>query len=297
MPSAAPPAPSSRRVRRVRNGAAGARWEAVIGSAHPRLAPWLAGDYHGWVESAAEPFCRLEAPSDVVPLILNLGAPFLVVAPGDATARRVARTSFTAGLADAYALTESVGTSRGVQVNLTPLGAYAILGLPMDALTNRVLDLEEALGAAGRDLLERLGNAPSWEARFDLLDHFLQARIERGRRASREIAWAWGRLSASRGGAPIGELARELGWSHRRLIARFREQVGLPPKTAGRVLRFHRAVETLRAQARVDWADLALGCGYFDQAHLIRDFRAFAGVTPAEFQRRCLPEGGGVLGA
>src|SRR5262249_41720275 len=154
-----------------------------------------------------------------------------------------------------------------------------ILGVPMHALTNRVVDFDDVLGADGRALLERLGNVPTWEERFDLIDAFLLARATRGRAPAREIAWAWRELVVTHGGTGIARLAAELGWSHRRLIARFREQVGLPPKTAARVLRFHRAVGALRERATVDWADVAVACGYFDQAHLIRDFREFAGTT------------------
>ncbi len=286
---------SPRTLRRLRNAAPQASWEAVIGAPHPGLAPWVDGDYYGWRERATAPFRRLEAPSSIVPLILNLGPPIRVTTPGYGPAEGAALGSFTAGLSDSYAVTESLGESVGIQVNLTPLGAYRMLGVPMHLLTGRVATLDEILGAAAGSLLARLAETADWSARFDLLDAFLAERCALGRAPDAGVVWAWRRLEASAGGAAIGGIAEALGWSHRRLIARFREQIGLAPKTVARVLRFHRVVSALRERPQVDWADVACAAGYFDQAHLIRDFGAFAGTTPTEFQRRCLPEGGGVL--
>ena len=89
-------------------------------------------------------------------------------------------------------------------------------------------------------------------------------------------------------------LAEELGWSHRRLIARFREQVGLPPKIMGRILRFDRVTQLLLDVEGPRLAEVAYECGYYDQAHLNRDFRDFAGTTPGDYLARRLPQGGGV---
>jgi AraC-like DNA-binding protein len=84
----------------------------------------------------------------------------------------------------------------------------------------------------------------------------------------------------------IGALAREIGCSRKYLASRFQEHVGLAPKSVARVLRFERAVRMLgRAGAGVRWSELALACGYYDQAHLIRDFRQFSGQTPGAYLR------------
>ena len=91
-----------------------------------------------------------------------------------------------------------------------------------------------------------------------------------------ELEWAWRRLMETGGGVPVGALAQELGRSRRHLAASFREQIGMPPKALARLLRFERAVERLRGGA--DLAELALDCGYYDQAHFNRDFRQFAGA-------------------
>jgi transcriptional regulator GlxA family with amidase domain len=99
-----------------------------------------------------------------------------------------------------------------------------------------------------------------------------------------ELAWAWGRMVASGGRVPVRRLAETTGWSERRLLRGFREHVGLPPKTFARLLRFRRAVARLEREGARALADVALDCGYYDQAHFNRDFRAFAGATPTEFR-------------
>ena len=88
---------------------------------------------------------------------------------------------------------------------------------------------------------------------------------------------------ATRGAVPIGRLADEVGWSHRHLIARFRQQVGLPPKTAARLVRFDGVWRRLDQRQPPDWGLVAAEAGYADQAHLIRDFREFTGTTPTAF--------------
>jgi transcriptional regulator GlxA family with amidase domain len=87
----------------------------------------------------------------------------------------------------------------------------------------------------------------------------------------------------------IGRLAREVGWSHRHLIARFKQQVGLGPKTAARLVRFDEVLRRLDERRPLDWGLVAVEAGYADQAHLIRDFRQFTGTTPTEFLPRTLP--------
>jgi AraC-like DNA-binding protein len=107
------------------------------------------------------------------------------------------------------------------------------------------------------------------------------------------VAHAWRRLEVTHGQVGIGALARETGWSHKHLIAQFTEQLGIAPKVMARVLRFGRAAEMLKISDRGRFADIAYACGYYDQAHFTRDFRAFAGVTPSALLSSQLPNRGG----
>jgi AraC-like DNA-binding protein len=99
------------------------------------------------------------------------------------------------------------------------------------------------------------------------------------------------RLGGHSDGIRIAGIADDLGCSHKHLISRFREAFGMTPKTAVRLLRFEKAVGLIESQTPT-LADIAIDCGYYDQAHFHRDFRRFAGCTPAAFRERLVPDDG-----
>lgn len=283
------------RAQIVRHHSALGQWEIVSRAPDPRLRPHVRV-YQGYVERTPGVARRLETPSGDVVLIIGLGPAIRVIDPRDPARATGPRRAFVAGLHDAYMLTESSGAQHGLQVNFTPIGAHLFLGLPMDALANRAVELEDIFGAPARRLAERLREAPTWAARFAHLDAIIAARLADARAPAPGVVRAWQRLNETGGCLGIGALAAEVGCSPKHLIAQFREQIGLPPKTVARVLRFRRAVRLLERDDGARWAAIAHDCGYCDQAHLIRDFRAFAGRPPGEFLGRRLPDGGGVAG-
>ncbi|MEV6906154.1 AraC family transcriptional regulator [Amycolatopsis sp. NPDC051071] len=182
------------------------------------------------------------------------------------------------GLRDRPLVMEQSGATRGIAVALTPLGAYALFRNPLRELANSVIDGWEPLRAG--PLLERLAEAPDWPGRFRLLDEYLMARLPRGPELAAPVRYAWDRLSA--GPVRVDALAEEIGWSRQHLKVRFREQIGLNPKTVGRIARLNRTMELLNRVSPPSWSEIAYLGGYSDQAHLIRDFRALTGCTPTD---------------
>jgi AraC-like DNA-binding protein len=168
---------------------------------------------------------------------------------------------------------------------LAPLAAYTLLGLPVDELGGQTIDLVDVIGPAGRRLGEQLREASSWRLRFTLLDELLLKRLERGPSPAPEVRRAWYGLVAAGGTEPTGRLADEVGWSHKHLITKFRQQIGVTPKTTAGIVRFESLRHRLSLDRRrpPDWAQLAADAGYADQPHLIREFRRHVGMTPTEF--------------
>jgi len=277
-------------LRRLSGETHQARWEAVFAAPDPRLADVVLGDYQGWVETAPLPVFRRQMPVIMVPVILNFGPGWEVGSPRTDKGALRPFDSFIAGLHDQSADTRSRGDAACLQLNLTPLGAYRLLGLPMHEIANRTLDLMDLLGAAGAGLIEQLRHADDWRQRFDLLDNFLLARFTDHMPMAHDIAWALAQLQRSHGKVAIGRLADDLSISRKRLIGRFHEQIGLPPKTIGRIYRFNRMLAHLQRPQRPSLAEIADACGYYDQAHFNRDFRDFAGCAPGDYLAEIAPD-------
>lgn len=249
--------------------------EFVAASPHPALRGSVLR-YEGYAQGDDAPFRFRALPCTFAPLILEFGGEWHLQ-DGHGTMRL---SSFAAGLGDGPVLIESRGRPRCLQIDLTPIGARRLLGAPMHELANRSVDLGDLLGTAGAELVERVAGAPDWPSRFAIVDRALRRRLADAPAADPEVTWSLGRLAASGGAAPIAGLARELGWSHRRLIARFRDAVGLPPKRVARILRFERVTALIDEPGPVDWARAAAGLGYFDQSHLAREVRELSGLAP-----------------
>lgn len=244
----------------------------------------LVVSYQGWSESSVAPLRRREVPSGIVTVILNLGVPLAIWVPGEGSLEpEVHAESFLARISGLPAATEFTGRSAGVQVDMTPLGAHMLLGLPMDELPEPVVALSEVLGPEGPLLTERLEGAADWEKRFDTLDAFILGRLAVARTPLPSVEWAWRAILASGGRGGIGELCERIGCSRRHLIKGFRAQVGVTPKLAAGIVRFNRATAILRGPGRPALAEVALACGYHDQSHMTREFRRFGGATPGAF--------------
>jgi AraC-like DNA-binding protein len=243
--------------------------------------------YYGYREQTAQPMRRREGPGGDVVVILGFDTSWWIgdaVDPSDAGSRH---SSYSGGLRETQVLTEHDGYSDGMQVNLAPAAARALFRVPMGSLTGRIIDLEELLGRRATRLVEQLQEQGSWAKRFDVLDATLTQWLSEAPPRSTEVSWAHARLRTSHGRVRVSWLAQELGWSRKRMAARFREEVGLTPKAVARVLRFERAVRLasveLAQRGDLGWGRLAHECGYYDQAHLIREFKAISGCTPGTF--------------
>jgi AraC-like DNA-binding protein len=262
------------------------RWEMVHRAAPVALRPHVLG-YLGYREWLPQPFRRLEVPSGEVHVIVSFGPQVRVPAPV---------RSFVAAPHTTHTIVDFDREQHGVELRLTPIGTHMLLGVPMHELADRVTPIEDLLGRDGAELPERLYEAGTWPERFALLDRLLARRLAEARAPLAGVEHTWRRLVQTDGAATVEALAAEVGWSRRHLFARFREHTGLPPKVFARILRFQRAAALMADPGGPSLCEIALDCGYYDQAHLNRDFRAFAGRTPTELLARRLPAGGGYSG-
>ncbi len=224
-------------------------------------------------------------PSGHLTFIISLDGTVDVAEMPDPARPPESFTALVGGLHDRPAVISHDGRQHGLHLEVTWLGARALFGLPAGELAGAVVDLPALLGRRAGWLAERVAGASGWRARFAVLDAALAELLDDPADAPvdqppADVAWAWRRLVRTGGNLPVGELARELGWSRRRFGEHFRREIGLPPKVAGRVIRFERVCSLLRSDHRPSLARAAAEAGYFDQAHLAREFRDLAGISP-----------------
>jgi AraC-like DNA-binding protein len=164
-------------------------------------------------------------------------------------------------------------------------GAAPFFGFPLSELSGNVVELDLIWKREILILREQLLEAVSAERKFDLLESYLlskaQARLEPDSAVSAALRTlrSWPMLS-------LRELAAQLGLSHKQMLSRFDCRVGLTPKLTSRIFRLQRVLTAANgAKTTPDWSDLAVECGYYDQAHLIHEFQQLAGLTPSEYLR------------
>jgi AraC-like DNA-binding protein len=226
----------------------------------------------GFRDRAADLVDLSFVPHPAVTLFIDLGGGMLV----DEASGQELRGSLAVGLAPCGVR----GHARGfdcLQVRVSPVVAYAALGASAE-IGGTVAAFDDLWGRDAARFQERLRAAASWEERFAVAEAVLARRQEAGRAVDPEVAFAWGRMVASRGRVRVERLAAETGWSRKRLWSRFRSQVGLTPKRAAQLLRFDHAAHRLAGGHSA--ALVAADTGYADQSHLHHDVMSFAGMTP-----------------
>lgn len=182
-------------------------------------------------------------------------------------------------------LKDAVGFEHAVVVQFKPGWSASLIGLPAQELTDRYVQFEDVWGDSARELTLELVGAKSVPQVVDCLTRALA----RGARPSWEPTYASlarraARLLEEEPDARVEDVAERLGITARHLRRAFAENIGIGPKDFARSARLQRAVRL--AKTSNDWSQVAIDAGYYDQAHLITDFRAMIGLTPSAFAKR-----------
>jgi AraC-like DNA-binding protein len=178
----------------------------------------------------------------------------------------------------------ATGIANAVILQLKPGWSMPLLGVAAKVLTDRIVPLDDLWGRAGRELCRELLAARSVPAVLDRLSEVIALRARHAREpASARIARRAVRILEG-GEVRVDNVATQLGVSARHLRRAFTETIGIGPKDYARTVRLQRAVRN--AATSRDWGRIAADAGYYDQSHLITDFRALIGLTPGAFLKR-----------
>jgi len=250
-----------------------------------------------WYAQAPEPGHKRERvlPTGRTQVILNLARDFILDCAQNrdrdcleaGPVMRVA-PSLVVGARSVYEMVDTSDMADLIGMVFEP-GAFPVFaGDAADLFSNRTVDLEDIWGADARSLRDRLREIQTPAGKLGCLEADLADRLNMlfARRAVKlhgAVDFALMRFARAPGLATVADVARRTGWSERRFSQVFREQVGLSPKVWCRVQRFQFAVQRLHAGVDVRWAELAVDCGFYDQAHFANEFRAFSGIDPTTY--------------
>ncbi|MBO0859745.1 MAG: AraC family transcriptional regulator [Chloracidobacterium sp.] len=293
------------------------RWRAAQRPAEPRLRDYILG-YFASEGFLPKPLHERHLPLREVSIVLNFAAPHRIIDPSDPKRATEHRNAWIVALQHSHQIREAFGTRDFMVIRFTPIGAQMLLGAPMDMLTDHILALEDVDSRFSRLLTGAAEAARDWAARFDIVENIITGRLASAPSPPAALLRSWRILQESPNLIDLARLPEEFGCSRRHLIAQFHKYFGMAPKMIARISRFHLAVAAVHrlgrrdpfpyaegkpylvceaddsvgaaSQAKIRWADLALGCGYYDQSHFINEFRSFSGLSPLEFLRRTRTE-------
>lgn len=178
-------------------------------------------------------------------------------------------------------LVRSSGAVDLLGVRFRPGGPAAFLSCDAAELVNGRADLTAFWGALATELWEQLAESPPKE-RLRRLRAFLEARVTGG--GDPFVRHCVQRIQATRGELRLPEIERSTGLTLRQIERKFSRQLGISPKLFARVVRFGAVMDAAERSLAPDWGRIAAEFGFADQPHLVREFKAFTGLTPTSFQ-------------
>jgi AraC-like DNA-binding protein len=251
----------------------------VSESLRPHVAHIL--QYREVIPSGTEVLERV-VPDGAVRLVFNIGA-----AP--AVDEQAGRPAEVIGASATPVVVRMSGRVEGLSITLRPGAAAALLRIPAGEFSEQTVPLEAVWPDAGTELRDRLAEADDEAARVEVLQAALHRRLVRsGVTTHSGTAHAARLIAASGGRARLREVADAIGVGERRLQQLFHAHVGLSPRAWSRLARLHGCLRELRRRASPGWAEVAIDSGFYDQSHLVHEFRALCGLTPTEFLRRSI---------
>jgi AraC-like DNA-binding protein len=211
----------------------------------------------------------------------NLAAPIEFVS-SDGVAKTMSATGITGPMIRPMRL-KSTGPMELFGICFRPGGGYPFFKTPANELVDQYFDAGDLCGAEGNEVIERIQNdCLTTKSRIEAVNVYFFNLLEK-HRDDNAINAAIEAIEHHQGRIAIDQLALSLGMSRRHLERKFKERIGVTPKQLCRNLRFKNVYKNMEASPRIDWVDVAISCGYYDQAHLINEFKHFTGTSPDKY--------------
>ncbi|TDE89176.1 AraC family transcriptional regulator [Occultella glacieicola] len=225
-------------------------------------------------------------------LFLNLGEPVRLYDSDPGVPAATLTDAWFLGLSTRRFIIEYPTSVRLAGVHFKPWGLAPFVDVSLSDLRDQWVPADAVWGPAVHRLRDQIAQAPSpWTALQVVEDELRARRVPEPPRHFDLVNHTAGRLESSWGSVGVRALTDSAGVSATHLASQFKGLVGITPKRLARIYRFARLILSVDAAAPVDWSGLAQTAGYFDQAHLGKEFKDFTGLTPTGYLalRRRLP--------
>jgi AraC-like DNA-binding protein len=251
---------------------------------HPALSPFIKALWYARDPHATHRHERV-LPTGKAQIVLSLAHDYLTDANNPVSPLDHSPAGIFLGIYSRYQQIDAIDFTELMGVVFHPGGTPAFFPEDACVFTNCETALDDLWGRASQNLRNELREAPTPEQKFALLEFALLTRLSLSKHQRRDpiLDYALTQLHAAPGTTTIAELTRTTGLSPRRLSERFNQQIGISPKLYCRIQRFQQAIQQMHRGADVRWAELALTCGYYDQAHFANDFRGFSGLSASDY--------------
>jgi AraC-like DNA-binding protein len=217
-------------------------------------------------------------------LFVNLGGPVRLWDSGSSVPPAICTDGWFMGVWTRRFLLEYPTWVRVVGVHFKPWGMSPFVDMPATELRDRWVPVDAVWQRSLDRIRNRVAGIRSATKTLRVLEEELRSRLaEAPSRGLDLVRHTGGRLANSHGAVPVAALADAAGVSGNHLATQFKSHVGVTPKQVARIYRFARLILSVDALRPVDWSELAQAAGYFDQAHLSREFKDFTGHTPTEY--------------
>ena len=200
----------------------------------------------------------------------------------EATSYTSFKRSWVSGMKTNYILIDA-SVSNMIGVHFKPGGCYPFVDFPMLELNDLTIDLESVWGKEANSIREAILHEPGIDRRFSILENYF---LQKGKNKMENhvlVHYSVNELVQSPQMWTIKNLSDKTGITQKHLITLFKKYVGLSPKMFSRINKFQKVIRSIEQQKKIDWSMLAFECGYFDQAHFIKEFQAFSGINPAAY--------------
>jgi AraC-like DNA-binding protein len=227
-----------------------------------------------------DPEPEIVLPDGKTELIVHFGDAFLKL-EGD-TYQRQARVLMSGQLTERIML-KPTGEIGVVSIRFKAAGAARFFDVPYERLVDRVVDFAEFEPAFSVAIHDRIARCESHDERLAAMIAVLEERLMQESVEDIFIRQACQHIVRSQGDYSAQELVKLIGYSERQLERKFKKQVGIPPKTLSRIVRFQKFLAMTKEANTLTLARAAAACGYYDQSHFIKDFTKFSGVSPMKY--------------